>query len=188
MNSYLPLTDTPGRRKAAAFPKNSVFIRNSRPSRSSFRAANVLLSTIDMCVADFVTGRLHSNLAEVADGHRMLSRIRNSLGVRVGVRLVSGLLHDMKLPNWDFLRGYDPRWADVVDGRLVRLSRLSRLYRELQLEPQRRNTVLLKGRAGSGKTALLMRLAYELNSRGHVVAWVDRTASTSLKDYCHAGR
>src|SRR5450756_2535154 len=38
MNSYLLLTDTPRRRKAAAFPKNSVFIRNSRPSRSSSRS------------------------------------------------------------------------------------------------------------------------------------------------------
>ncbi|MEV5818057.1 AAA family ATPase [Micromonospora haikouensis] len=56
------------------------------------------------------------------------------------------------------------------------------MYRSVKLEKGRRNAVLLKGLSGSGKTALLMRLAYELETRGLIVAWIDRAASNRISE------
>lgn len=50
------------------------------------------------------------------------------------------------------------------------------------MDESRRNVVLVKGRAGSGKTALLMRLAYELHAKGRVVVWLDRSVNLRIAE------
>jgi KaiC/GvpD/RAD55 family RecA-like ATPase len=144
------------------------------------RAKNCELTAVSLDVSRTAETFLSPSTVEISDGYRALARIRGNSGANVGARLVSRLLRDSQEPSWDFLRGHDPSWADVAAGRLVRLSRTRSMHNNLTLEAHKRNVVVMKGRAGSGKTALLMRLAYELEGKGYSLVWVDRSAGRGL--------
>ncbi|GIF40756.1 ATP-binding cassette domain-containing protein [Actinoplanes xinjiangensis] len=158
------------------------FCFEQRSFTDTLRAGNHSIASIDLPFSDLDRTCLASNIQEVSDGHRMLTRIRNGQDLRVGAQLVTNFLRRQETPSWEFLRGHDPSWGDISADRTVRLSRLSRLYQSLSTEKGRRNFVLLKGRSGSGKTTLLMRLAFELETKGLVVAWIDRSASDRVSD------
>lgn len=151
------------------------------PVADVLRAHTCALQLLSGDVGDFASKVLISSRFEVTAGHTALARTRSHTGSPTGARLVSHLVRDAGQAEWHFLRGHDPQWADVVEGRVVRLSRMKHLWAELSLEERHRNVLVLKGRAGSGKTALLMRLAYEVEQKGHVVAWLDRNAQAKLE-------
>jgi energy-coupling factor transporter ATP-binding protein EcfA2 len=146
----------------------------------NLRCKNCRLSPIAEAISPFVKRRLAPNIDAIAAGHRQLLQIRNISDQTGDVQLVSSLLRKLTPATWEFLRGHDPQWADVADTRLARLTRLTMLYKDIELEEGKRNIVLLTGAAGSGKTALLMRLAYELHLKSYKVAWIDRSASQRL--------
>jgi len=116
-----------------------------------------------------------ASMDAVANGHRSIANLRQHNATESGAQLVSRHLRDAQPASWDFLRGYDPRWADIKSDRIVRLSRMTALWKDLVLTEGTRNIVLVKGRAGSGKTALLMRLGYELQAKGYTPVWIDRS-------------
>jgi hypothetical protein len=147
------------------------------------RAANASLSVLSGPVESFVADRLKSNFEHVSRGHRSLARLRAEVTDRGGVQLASKLIRQSVQDgrdDWEFLRGNDPSWSDVVGDRVARLSRMKELHKSIVLDHGHRNVVVVVGRAGSGKTALLMRLAAELSQKGNVVAWLDREATDRL--------
>jgi hypothetical protein len=156
------------------------YLSGAMSGADRLRADNCALTPMAADLSRVASAWFASSVVEISNGHRALARIRHSDEVGVGALLVTRLLRNKEGPSWDFLRGHDPRWADIAAGRLVRLSRTRSLHGELNLEEGKRNVVLLKGRVGSGKTALLMRLAYELEAKGYTLAWVDRSASNKL--------
>lgn len=117
----------------------------------------------------------------IKEGRRDLARTRelyNSDGTNI---LVDRLVDDSTdVASWRFLEGYRPTWADVAQDRPVRLSRLSNLHAKSVMASGARNIVTLRGRAGSGKTSLLMRFALEMRGKGRTVVWIDRSVETSL--------
>lgn len=125
-----------------------------------------------------LAGALSPGDMKLKEGHRLLARSRNAAKQGVGVHQVSALVKDLELPtSWDFLRGYDPSWADVVYKRPVRLSILKKLRAACSFESGQRNTVVVRTRAGAGKTTALMMFAHDLNKQGYNVAWLDRSAT-----------
>ncbi|MBO0921710.1 hypothetical protein J1G42_12835 [Cellulomonas sp. zg-ZUI222] len=147
---------------------------------SHYRCQMRALSPVEMSASDFMKQFCSSNLQHIADGRRSLARARKAVGAQQDVQLMSSLSRVHDEPSWDFLRGYDPRWPDIMSGRVVRLSRVREIRAQLSLDPGRRNVVIVQGRAGSGKTASLMRVAHELHQQNYSVAWVDRSASARL--------
>ena len=83
----------------------------------------------------------------------------------------------------DYLFGRAPSWGDVRDGFAaprrcdVELEELVRA--QLLISDQPRDTVLLAGTAGSGKSTAAMRLALTLTASGTRVAWVDSSVDLS---------
>lgn len=147
------------------------------------------------CEATIVRGSLQDLVNALPSGHerlqsakRLLARSRTSAAEGVGVRLVTSLIRDTEAaPDWRFLRGFDPTWDDVKNQRLLSLPILRSVKKESTFdEGAARSVVVLKARAGAGKTAALMQFAYETAVRdSRVVVWIDRAATQSLSKLEH---
>ena len=122
--------------------------------------------------------------SHLVQGRRSLAQMQDTDAASPGPRFVANLIASRRDAEneWRFLRGYDPLWSDVVAGRTVRLSRLREIYKTLRQTDGQRNIVLLKGRAGSGKTATLMQLGVELEAKGFTALWVDRSVDMSTAE------
>jgi hypothetical protein len=144
------------------------------------RLGQLGITPIETTSGDFSTGYLSPGRQEVVSGHKSLARLRVAENRLVGATDMSRILRESHSSDWNFLRGHDPHWGDVIDRRLVRFKLISRIRRDANLEAGSRNKVLLTGRAGSGKTAALMQLAVEYHAQGHRVYWIDREANLSV--------
>lgn len=143
------------------------------------RADAANLSILESDLPEFVRNRLAPQRNDVNAGARMLARLRAQERADVGVQLVGRLLNRADSASSDYLRGYDPGWADVASQSWTRTTRLTSLWKASALDEAQRNITLVIGRAGSGKTGALMRFAYEMHGKSKIVAWIDREATDS---------
>lgn len=157
-----------------------VVLRHIRPE-DQLAAINVAATLVQGSLDDLAKA-LPAGHMKLQAGRRALARKRKGAAVGVGVQLVATLVREHETAeDWSFLRGFDPTWDDVSSGRLLELPVLGHLRREVILDKGARNTVVLRGRAGAGKTAALMQLGYELTTHESiVVAWIDRAATQSM--------
>lgn len=157
-----------------------VVLRDIQPE-DQLAAINVAATLVQGSLDDLAKA-LPAGHMRVQAGRKALARKRKGAAIGVGVQLVGTLAReDRTAEDWSFLRGFDPTWDDVSNGRLLDLPVLGRLRREAILDEGSRNTVVLRGRAGTGKTAALMQLGYEFTTQESlVVAWIDRAATQSM--------
>lgn len=142
-----------------------------------------LLVPVKMGIEEFGSLYLDETSTHMRDGRRRLARARRETTGASGPRLVSSLIDASAVDQgWRFLRGYDPLWTDISGGRIARFSRIRHVWNKLKLDDDKRNTVLVKGRAGSGKTAALMRLGHELQGKGLTVVWIDRSVNMRIAE------
>ena len=140
------------------------------------------MSSLETPVRMFASNALAAGRQDVIQGHKELARRRLQDHRLVGATDVSVLIRGKGGATWDFLRGYDPQWDDVLSRRMPRLHLASKARSAAVLDDEQRNIVLLKGRAGSGKTATIMRLAVEYEALGNRVVWIDREANRSVSE------
>jgi hypothetical protein len=147
-------------------------------------SARQLLQTFGVhCVtnnaADFVRAFLRPDRKPVEEGRKVLARRRSYQDSPRGVRLVSGILRSVSRGRPEFLRGEEPQWGDIIDNVAATLGINQRLRKEVRIKEGEREIIIVRGRAGSGKSSSLMRLAVQLRDEGREVAWVDRTIELS---------
>lgn len=132
--------------------------------------------------ADFVRAFLRPDWKSVEEGRKVLARRRSYQDSPRGVRLVSGILRSVSNGRPEFLRGEEPQWGDIIDNVAATLGINQRLREEVRVEDGEREIIVVRGRAGSGKSSSLMRLAVQLHREGREVAWVDRTIELSTAE------
>ncbi|MQS35482.1 P-loop NTPase [Streptomyces katsurahamanus] len=158
------------------FPGFIVTPEGTPADRARLREAG--LQHIRMTPAAFVRDRLMPGIQALEDGNRALTRELADAQQGVGVLSVSGLLENAPAGDRTFLQGRDATWGDVRDRIAAPLSLVDTLRaRAARTAEGRSPIILLKGRAGSGKTTALMQLAYRLHTGADAVGWVDRAAS-----------
>ncbi|MFI5955770.1 hypothetical protein [Cryptosporangium sp. NPDC051539] len=132
-------------------------------------------------ISEFSKSFLKSNQESVSQGLKNIARRRTRLIQGTGLQLVKHLIDQAEAGTSDLLRGYEPTWGDVRDDVAVRLSSVVRIQQHVEA-PGKAPVVIVAGRAGSGKSTTLMRLAAEMNTQGKSVGWVDRDASQKSKE------
>jgi hypothetical protein len=143
----------------------------------SLRANALNIHRFEVNIAEMVGRHLGSGRHDVLEGRRALARSSANVSDSVGVRSIDSLVEGT--PTWDFLRGSDPQWADVHAGRLANRSLVDDLSYQIEASPpERRPFVVVRGRAGSGKTAALMAAAHHARTAKNLeVYWLDRSAN-----------
>lgn len=158
------------------------WVSDTEDDLTQVRLSKLGMAALGSTVRAFASEMLAAGRQDVIQGRKELARRRLQDHRLVGATDVSALIEAKGTDSWDFLRGYDPQWSDVSSRRMPRLHFASKVRNEASLAEGQRNIVLLKGRAGSGKTATLMRLATEYEAAGSRVVWIDREANQSVSE------
>jgi hypothetical protein len=129
----------------------------------------------------FAAQQLMPGNQHLEKGKRRLMELISTSRLDMGISLVSAMVDKRPKGSKKFLEGHEPGWGDVVDGFAAKLSVTDEVLNEAEkLSKSSRRIVLLRGRAGSGKTTVLMQCAYKFHQQGQVVGWLDRSATKSL--------
>ncbi|MFI6788878.1 hypothetical protein ACIBG4_16275 [Nonomuraea sp. NPDC050383] len=132
--------------------------------------------------ADFAATSLRPGIEQLRRGRDRRVALVDETRMGKGVALVSSLIKDRHVGSKDYLKGHDPTWGDIVDGKAAMLSVVEAIRRATVPGVDRAEPiVLVKGRAGSGKTTALMHFAYYLHRKGKTVGWIDRETTRSRK-------
>ncbi|GAA4920001.1 energy-coupling factor transporter ATP-binding protein EcfA2 [Nonomuraea thailandensis] len=132
--------------------------------------------------ADFALSRLHSGIQQLRIGLDRRMALIDETRLGKGVSLLSSMIKSRPAGSKDFLKGHDPTWGDIVDGKAAKLSVVDTIRQAAVARADKgRPIVLVKGRAGSGKTTALMHFAYYLHRKGKTVGWIDRETTRSRK-------
>lgn len=102
---------------------------------------------------------------------------------RAGVPLVSDLAAERPTLETEFLRGEEPEWADILQGRACLRNHdaaLEALSRDILAGRRGPAALAVTGTAGSGKSTALMRLALRFSNEGVPVLWVDRASQADI--------
>lgn len=100
-----------------------------------------------------------------------------------GVRLVSQLRAEApRGKGSEYLRGFEPTWGDIRDGLSVSLALENRILEAATARGDASKPLIITGRAGTGKTSTLMRLALQLDADGLTVGWISRGVSDPIQD------
>lgn len=151
----------------------------TRARADMLRAFNV--EWLKMNAADFASAVLRESLDAAAKGFEFLGSYSTDYG-RIGVPLVSELAAERPNLDTEYLRGQEPQWADLVQGRAISRTNDDVLVTAAQeiLNGARENTALaITGTAGSGKSTTLMRLALDFSNQGIPVLWIDRDSQAA---------
>jgi len=131
---------------------------------------------------DFAVTHLGPEIEQLSRGHDRRKALVKEAQQGKGVSLVSALIRERPDGSRDFLKGHDPTWGDIVDGKAAKLSMVAAVNRVCQpLADGKQPIVLVKGRAGSGKTTALMLVARQLDRAGKTVGWIGRETMISSK-------
>ncbi|AGS71820.1 hypothetical protein [Streptomyces collinus] len=143
------------------------------------RLRQVGLQHIRNSPSDFVTRQLAPGSQSLVLGKRLLKQEHAGALRDVGVQRVAQLVQDAPAGHASFLVGRDPTWGDITNRRITgQLSLIDVVAESTQPSAEgRMPVVLVKGSAGSGKTTVLMQVAYRLHKKGSHVGWVDRAAN-----------
>ncbi|MGK5551625.1 hypothetical protein ACSNOI_08415 [Actinomadura kijaniata] len=131
---------------------------------------------------DFAHTRLGANIEQLRRGHDRREALIKGTQQGKGVSLVSLLVKERPAGSRDYLQGHDPTWGDIVDGKAAKLSVVEAIRRASQPDSGgKQPIVLVKGRAGAGKTTALMHFAYQMNRAGKTVGWIGRETIISRR-------
>jgi hypothetical protein len=167
--------------ESGIMPPRGILISPSltRARADMLRAFNV--EWLKMGAGDFAAEVLRDCLDAAAKGFEFLGSYSHDYG-RIGIPLVSELASERPKLDTEYLRGQEPQWADLIQGRAITRSNDGALLdtaREI-LAGNRPNTALaITGTAGSGKSTTLMHLALDLSNQGVPVLWIDRDSQTA---------
>ncbi|MFI6637524.1 hypothetical protein ACIBI7_52315 [Nonomuraea fuscirosea] len=129
---------------------------------------------------DFAITGLHPGIEQLRRGLGRRVALFSKKRLRKGVSLVSSLIEERPAGSTDYLKGQDPSWGDIVDGKAAKLSMIEAIRRAAVPDTnEAQPIVLVKGRAGSGKTTALMYFAYRLHRKGQTVGWISRETMRS---------
>ncbi|MEV4477067.1 hypothetical protein [Nonomuraea sp. NPDC049504] len=132
--------------------------------------------------ADFAATSLRPGIEQLRRGRDRRVALVDETRMGKGVSMVSSLIKDRPAGSKDYLKGHDPTWGDIVDGKAAKLSVVETIRRATVPGVNKAQPiVLVKGRAGSGKTTALMHFAYHLYRKGKTVGWIDRETTRSRK-------
>jgi len=132
--------------------------------------------------ADFAVTSLRPGIEQLRRGQDRQEALVDEKRRGKGVSLVSSLIKDRPSGSKDYLKGHDPTWGDIVDGKAAKLSVVEAIRRAaIPGANEAQPIVLVKGRAGSGKTTALMHFAYHLYRKGKTIGWIDRETTRSRK-------
>ncbi|MFI7613812.1 ATP-binding protein [Nonomuraea terrae] len=132
--------------------------------------------------AAFAVTSLRPGIEQLRRGRDRRVALIDETRLGKGVSLVSSLIKDRPAGSKDYLKGHDPTWGDIVDGKAAKLSVVEAIRRAAVPDASKiQPIVLVKGRAGSGKTTALMHFAYHLYRKGKTVGWIDRETTRSRR-------
>jgi len=128
-------------------------------------------------VGPLVRSLLAAGSESVLRGNKVLAQLRKEEKKGTGVLLVRKLIEQAGPRSEKFIRGYEPTWGDIKSGKsAAKLHHVAKIAEASSGDE--RPIIVVRGTAGSGKSAALMQFAMELVKQGKVVGWIDRSATS----------
>jgi hypothetical protein len=147
-----------------------------------WRLAGLGIEHVRSEVGPAVRRLLAADREPVSQGNKVLAQLRREEKTGTGVRLVRKLVEQAGPGTENFVRGHEPTWGDIKSKKsAARLHHVDMIIEKAN-SGDTRPIVVVKGTAGSGKTAALMQYAIELFNKGKVVGWVDRSATRRMSE------
>ena len=169
------------RRGASLSP--AYLICDEVPRDIELRLQAMRVSVLSSSVEAFASTFLRRHQEAVVQGRRKRAARWKTDHSATGIRLVSRLRADAPKGNGsEYLRGFQPTWGDVRDGLSVSLAIEKGILGAVSGDGDDSQPLILTGRAGTGKTSTLMRLALQLDAEGRTVGWIDRGAGDPIQD------
>lgn len=164
------------RRSRANGRNSSLILTEDSEARVTARAYALGFDVLPVDFSQICQTSLAPSSTAVSSGLRQLERLRREQGASEGAFVVSHALASMAEGSPAFLRGADPTFGDVRDSFSAPRAVVDDLID--QLGPGRASArILLHGKAGAGKSTILMQTALRLNEIGARVGWIDSVAT-----------
>lgn len=180
LSAVLDIIDRADSGKEPEFPRFLVAPRGE--DADEWRLAGLGIDHFRSEVGPAVRTLLAAGRESVSQGRKVLAQLRRDEKSGTGVQLVRKLVEQAGPGTENFVRGHEPTWGDIKSKKsAARLHHVDMIIDKAK-SGDAQPIVVVKGTAGSGKTAALMQYAIELFNQGKVVGWVDRSATRKMSE------